>query len=85
MAVDTHVHRVAALMDSPKMPKLSPGNGKAACCFFPAGKYWLKHIIGFILHGATPAKPEKPECEKCGLPRCVPIIKPHKKSFDAII
>lgn len=67
MAVDTHVHRVAARIGLAKNAKTPLETEKQLVAFFPAeirpkAHHWL------ILHGRYTCKARKPECEKCGLP-----------------
>jgi endonuclease-3 len=80
MAVDTHVHRVAARIGLAKNAKTPLETEKQLVAFFPAeimGKahHWL------ILHGRYTCKARKPECEKCGLPPVCAYYKSAQKSL----
>jgi endonuclease-3 len=66
MAVDTHVHRVAARIGLTKNAKTPFDTEKQLVAFFPdflipKAHHWL------ILHGRYVCKARKPLCEKCGL------------------
>lgn len=67
MAVDTHVHRVAARIGLSKNAKTPLETEKQLVAFFPS-EIMVKAHHWLILHGRYTCKARKPECEKCGLP-----------------
>lgn len=79
MAVDTHVHRVAARIGLAKNAKTPLETEKQLVAFFPAeirvkAHHWL------ILHGRYTCKARRPECEKCGLPPICAYYQSTQKS-----
>ena len=84
MAVDTHVHRVAARIGLAKNAKTPLETEKQLVAFFPAdirakAHHWL------ILHGRYTCKARKPECEKCGLPPVCAYYKLIQKGKQRLI
>jgi len=75
MAVDTHVHRVAARIGLTENAKTPLDTEKQLLKYIPTSVLSIAHHW-LILHGRYVCKARKPECAKCGLNDICKFVNP---------
>ena len=75
MAVDTHVHRVAARIGLTENAKTPLDTEKQLLKYIPTSVLSIAHHW-LILHGRYVCKARKPECPKCGLNDICKFVNP---------